>query len=80
MIDDEESRWDTSQHKNKYEGKRCPAPDNHEMAIKKQNRRLLTNAEDFKKDLKFLREEHQSREKLRIVSALWREGALCQGL
>ena len=61
MIDDEESRWDTSQHKNKYEGKRRPAPDNHEMASKRQNRRLLAHAEDFKKDLKILREEHQRR-------------------
>ena len=52
VIDDEESRWDTSQHKNKYEGKRRPAPDNHKMASKKQNRRLLAHAEDFKKDLK----------------------------
>ena len=56
VTDDEESRWDTSQHKNKYEGKRCPAPDNHIMASKKQKRRLLANAEDFKKDLKILRE------------------------
>ena len=61
VIDDEESRWDTSQHKNKYEGKRCPAPDNHKMASKKQNRRLLAHAEDFKKDLKISREEHQRR-------------------
>ena len=41
--------------------KRCPAPDNHETASKKQNKRLLTHAEDFKKDLKLLREEHQKR-------------------
>ena len=61
VIDDEESRWDTSQHKNKYERKRRPAPDNHEMASKKQNRRLLAHAEDFKKDLKISREKHQRR-------------------
>ena len=48
-------------YKNKYEGKCCPAPDNHGMARKKQNRRLLAHAEDFKKDLKILREEHQRR-------------------
>ena len=49
VIDDKESRWDTSQHKNEYEGKRRPAPDNHKMVSKKQNRRLLAHAEDFKK-------------------------------
>ena len=61
VIDDEESRCDTSQHKNKYEGKRCPALDNLETASKRKNRRLLAHAEDFKKDLKILREEHQRR-------------------
>ena len=61
VIDDEESRWDNSQHKNKYEGKRHPALDNHKTASKRQNRRLLAHAEDFKKDLKISREEHQRR-------------------
>ena len=61
VIDDKESRQDTSKHKNKYDGKCCPAPGNHETASKKQNRRLLANAEDLKKDLKILREEHQRR-------------------
>ena len=31
------------------------------MASKKQNRRLLAHAEDFKKDLKISKEEHQRR-------------------
>ena len=53
VIDDKESRQDISQHKNKHEGKCCPALDNHKTASKKQNRRLLMHAEDFKKELKF---------------------------
>ena len=61
MLDDEESRWETSQHKNKYEGKRCPALDNHETVSKRQNRILLTHAEELKKDMKISREEHQRR-------------------
>ena len=76
VISDEKLSCDTFLYKNEYEGKQCPAQDNHEKASKKLNRRLLTHAEDFKKDLKILKEEHQKRISEQTVSVLWREGAL----
>ena len=51
-IDNEKSRWDTSRHKDKKEGKCCPAQDTHKNNSKKQNTGLSTRAEDFRKELK----------------------------
>lgn len=79
VINDKESKQDTSQHKNKYEGKQRPAQDNHEMAIKKKNRRLLTHAKTSNMIFKFGRRAPEE-SNLRSVSALQREVALQQGL
>ena len=51
VINDEESRWDTSRNKDKKEGKRCPAQDTHKINSKKQIRGLSACAEDFRKEL-----------------------------
>ena len=61
MIDDEESRWDTSRNKDKKEGKLCPAQDTHKNNSKKQNNGIFARAEDFRKELKVSKEEYQKR-------------------
>ena len=61
VIDNEESRWDTSQSKDKREGKHCPAQDTHKNSSKKRNNGLSARAEDFRKELKVSKEEYQKR-------------------
>lgn len=58
VINDEKSSYNTSQEKDKYEGKLLSAQDNHETASTKQSRTLLAGAEDSKKNLKISKKEH----------------------
>ena len=61
VVDDEESRWDTSRNKDKKEGKRCPAQDTHMNSSKKRNNGPSSCAGDLRKELKVSKEEYQKR-------------------
>ena len=74
MIDDEESRWDTSRNKDEKEEKHCPAQDTHKNSRKKQNNGLSARAEDFRKELKVSKEEYQKRVREKLCLRCGKKG------
>ena len=74
VIDDEESRWDTSRSKDEREGKRRSTQDTHKNSNKKRNNGLSARAEDFRKELKVSKEEYQKRVREKLCLRCGKKG------